>query len=78
MKRLLRRLYDGWCAFGRGLGVVNMTILLTLVYWLILPVFALVRFSDPLRTGRRRRGAASHWQPSAPPRSDLAGLYRPF
>lgn len=78
MSAFFKTLYRGWCRFGHALGVINTTIVLTIVYWLVLPLFALSRFSDPLAIRRSRGKNSSYWSPSATPKSSLEDLYRMF
>ncbi len=78
MRPLLRRLYAGWMAFGRFLGHVNLFIILTVLYVVVLPLFSLIRFRDPLGKSRRRLRSATLWTPMKPHPQDLELLYRPF
>ena len=54
----LRGFLDGWLAFAHLIGTVQMVVLLTVVYWVFIPLmyvpFGLM--SDPLRL-RRPRGS---------------------
>ena len=57
----LRRLLDGWLAFAHLIGTVQMVVLLTVVYWVFIPLvyvpYGLI--SDPLRL---RRPAGTGWR----------------
>ena len=61
IRTLLHRIVDGWLAFAHLLGTVQMVVLLTVVYWVFIPLmyvpFGLI--SDPLRL---RRSAGSWWR----------------
>jgi hypothetical protein len=59
MINLLKKIWAGWKKFAHALGRVQTMILLTIIYFVIIPVFSLLRFKDPLR---KRLGAASYWQ----------------
>ena len=75
MKRVLRRAWSGWLRFATVLGNVQMVILLTLVYWLLLAPIALPYrfFGDPLRL--RRAGAAT-WVERTPTADGLTAMRR--
>ena len=57
----LRGILKGWLAFAHLIGTVQMVILLTIVYWVFIPLvyvpFGLI--SDPLRL---RRPKGSRWR----------------
>lgn len=57
----LRRFVDGWLAFAQLIGTVQMVVLLTVVYWVFIPLmyvpFGLI--ADPLRL---RRSTGSGWR----------------
>ena len=61
MKRLLQSIWRGWKAFAHFLGRIQTTVVLTLLYLVLLPVFSLVRLRDPLR--RRLGEGDSYWEP---------------
>ena|GEM_PF-756554 len=55
-----RRTWDGWLGFAHLIGTVQMVVVLTIVYWVFIPLvylpFGLI--ADPLRL---RKSAGSHW-----------------
>ena len=57
----LRVILNGWLAFAHLIGAVQMVVLLTVVYWVFIPLmyipFGLI--ADPLRL---RRSEASGWR----------------
>ena len=57
----LRVILNGWLGFAHLIGAVQMVVLLTVVYWVFIPLmyipFGLI--SDPLRL---RRSQASGWR----------------
>ena len=57
----LRDILNGWLAFAHLLGTVQMVVLLTVVYWVFIPLmyvpFGLI--ADPLRL---RRSKGSSWR----------------
>lgn len=79
MKTFLRFLLRVWIAIGRVLGLVNLTVLLSAVYLLIVPFYALVMlFRDPLGMRAARRRGGTHWKPAGTPRADGDSLWRPY
>ncbi len=72
-----RRLYVGWMTAARPLGIVMFVVGLSLMFFLALPVFALIlRFNDPMR---RRLGAeTTYWEPVKPYAPTLERMARPF
>ena len=69
--------YVAWMSAVVPIGVAMSTVLLTLLFVLLLPVFSLiVRFGDPLR--RRLRGQHSYWEVYKPYEPTLERTKRPF
>jgi hypothetical protein len=60
---VLRAIWRGWMAFARVLGRVNTTLVLTIIYFLILPLFAPWRLKDPLRLrlSSGQDGGKTYW-----------------
>ncbi|MCC7293418.1 MAG: hypothetical protein IT449_15265 [Phycisphaerales bacterium] len=72
-----RRLYVGWMTASRPLGVAMFVLGLSLMFFLALPLFALiVRFNDPMR--RRLYAEATYWEPVKPCPPTLERMARPF
>jgi hypothetical protein len=69
-------LYVGWMTFASWIGAVMTPVILTILFIVFLPVFALIRFKDPLRLKLRRSG--SYWEPHRPHEPTLERCYRPF
>ncbi len=72
---VLRALYRAWMAFARALGRINTVLVLTLIYFLVLPVFSLLRFKDPLRL---RRGRPTRWLERPPVERSLERFTHPY
>jgi hypothetical protein len=49
----LRRVWRGWRAFARLVGRFNTLLVLSVIYFVVLPLFAIWRIKDPLRLSRR-------------------------
>jgi hypothetical protein len=50
-----------WKRFANRMGRIQTFILMTIIYFLIVPIFSLVRFSDPLKL-RLKKKSASYWE----------------
>jgi hypothetical protein len=71
-----RKLYVLWMTVTVPVGVVMSTLLLSVLYFLFLPVFSLiVRRHDPLR---KRMGGASYWEDHKTHEPTLDRMRRPF
>jgi hypothetical protein len=70
----LRPLWRAWMALARFLGKCNMLLVLTLIYWLVLPFFALYRLADPLAL--RPRPGRTFWRERPPREPTLEHYFR--
>ncbi len=69
--------YVGWMTVAAGMGMVMSTVLLTVLFVLLLPIFSLVvRAGDPLRKKLTPRG--SYWEDYKPHEASLDRMRRPF
>ena len=59
MRVFLKRLWQGWKKFAHKLGVAQTYVIITLFYWLIVPIFSLIRLQNPLRL--RQSSDRSFW-----------------
>jgi hypothetical protein len=59
MVNFLKKLWQGWKKIAHKLGVAQTYIIVTLFYWIIVPVFSLIRFKNPLRL--RQPADRSFW-----------------
>ncbi len=71
----LRSILDGWLAFAHLIGTVQMVVLLTVVYWVFIPLmyvpFGLI--ADPLRL---RRPKGSGWREREVPEDAMEYMTR--
>ena len=65
----LKKIWKGWKKFAHKLGVIQTYIIVTLFYWLIVPLFSLIRFQNPLHL--RQRGHGSYWLERKPAPNSL-------
>lgn len=74
-----RAFYAGWMRFAHALGIINTTVLLTLVYaFVVLPTRAIwwILRKDPLMV--RRSTSASMWRPREQDEPTLDERRHPF
>ena len=75
--RAAKPVYIVWMTFAATMGRVMFTVLLTVLFVLLLPVFSLiVRTGDPLRRKLQRGG--SYWEDYRPHETSLERMKRPF
>ena len=71
-----KHVYVGWMTAAMYLGIVMSTLMLSLLYFVLLPVFSLIRLKDPLRMKLKTGG--SYWEPHMPADTSLERMRRPF
>lgn len=71
-----RYIYVGWMSVAVAIGMVVTPVLFTVLYFLILPIFTLVRLTDPLhvKIGRQE----TYWEVPKPYEPTLERMRRPF
>jgi len=73
---MTRTVYIAWMTVTVPIGIAMSTVLLTVMFVLVLPVFAMiVRLGDPLR---RKLGGATYWEDYKPHEPTLERMRRPF
>jgi hypothetical protein len=71
-----KRLYVGWMTVMVPIGVAMSTVMLTLLFVALLPLFSIiVRLGDPLR---KKFGGASYWENYRHYEPTLERMRRPF
>lgn len=74
---LARPIYVGWMTVFVPVGIAMTTVLLTLLFFLFLPVFSLiVRLGDPLR--KKLKAEGSYWEDHRKHEPTLERMKRPF
>ena len=73
---LARAVYVGWMSVVVPVGMVMSTLLLTVLFVVVLPVFTLIRLKDPLRKRLKKDG--SYWEDSKPHEATIDRMMRPF
>lgn len=69
--------YIVWMTAAMGVGIVVSTIMLTLLFLFLLPVFSIVvRFGDPL--GKKLKAQGTYWEDHKPHELTLERMKRPF
>ena len=73
--RILKVLLRGWMAFGHAMGIAVTWVLINIVYFVVAPVFSLMRFSDPLKL---KMDSDSYWESRSKHCNTLDDLKHPF
>ena len=70
------KLYIGWMTAAMYMGTVMTTVILSILFVVLLPIFSLIRFKDPLRY--KLSGTDSYWEDHEPHPATLERTARPF
>jgi len=74
---IARPVYVGWMSVAVPIGIIMSTVLLTLTFVILLPVFSLiVYFGDPMR--RRLTRESTYWEDYKAYEPTLERMRRPF
>jgi hypothetical protein len=71
-----RLLYIVWMTGAMYLGMVMTTLMLSVLFFVLLPVFSLIRLKDPLRLKLKR--SDSYWEEPTPHEATIDRMRRPF
>ncbi|UCF32729.1 MAG: hypothetical protein JSV78_10385, partial [Phycisphaerales bacterium] len=71
-----RAVYVTWMSIVVPIGIFVSTIVMTLLFVVVLPVFSLIRFSDPLRKKLHKEG--TYWEEAKPYEPTIERMTRPF
>ena len=74
----LRPVYKPWMAMGMFLGGIMTVVLMTVLYFVVVPVFSLIRLKDPLRMRRTRSPDESFWEPHRNSEPTVERFSKPF
>ncbi len=69
--------YVGWMSIGMFLGGIMTVVLMTVLFVVLLPIFTLIRFKDPLRMKLKPPGE-SYWEDYREHEPTLERTARPF
>jgi len=72
-----RQIWEGWKKIAHKLGVIQTNILLTVLYFLIIPIFALIAGKKRLRL-KLDPAATSYWEDVKPLSNSIEDAGRPF
>ena len=74
---LARPIYVGWMTIFVPVGIAMSTVLLTVLFFVLLPLFSvIVRLGDPLR--KKLKAEGSYWEDSRKHEPTLERTMRPF
>ncbi len=71
-----RVLYIGWMTSAMYLGIVMTTLMLSALFFVLLPVFSLIRLKDPLRL--KLKPSDSYWEDPTPHEATIDRMRKPF
>ena len=74
---LARPVYVTWMSVASYIGIVMTFVLLSVLFFVLLPVFSLIRLKDPLRM-KLLRGQTSYWEDHEHHESTLERTIHPF
>ena len=74
--KFLRLLWRAWMTFARALGKANMLLVLTVLYFVVVPLFSLWRLKDPLAI--KLRGRKTQWTEREPVEESTERFARQF
>ncbi len=71
-----RPIYVAWMTLAMWMGMVMVPVFLTVLFFVLLPVFSLIRFKDPLRLKLKKTG--TYWEDHKPHEATIERMMRPF
>ncbi len=71
-----RPIYVVWMTAAMWMGAVMVPVFMSVLFFVLLPVFSLIRLKDPLRMKLKREG--TYWEPHTPHEATLERMRRPF
>ena len=74
---VLRALGRGFFSYGHVMGLFLTVLIMSLIYWLVLPFFTFLKLGDPLKC-RPNPGAASYWEDWKQNEQTVDRYSRPF
>lgn len=72
-----RRIWESWKKIAHKLGVFQTNLMLTVVYFLVLPIFVVLAGRKRLRL-KLDKGVPSYWEDAKPLSQTLEDAGRPF
>ena len=74
---VIGKAWQAWKRVARRIAAFQFLILLTLIYFLILPFFTLYRLKDPLKT-KLDEGADTYWEERPQEEATVERFSHPF
>ncbi len=71
-----KQVYVAWMTAAAAMGKVMLPVMLTILFFTVVPIFSLIRFSDPLR--RKLLAKGTYWERHKPHEPTLERMRRPF
>jgi len=76
--RILDPVYKPWMKGAMVLGAAMTVVLMSVIFIIVVPIFSLVRFKDPLRFRRTPDPGGSYWETHRNSDSTLDRFSKPF
>lgn len=76
--RALEPIYKPWMAGAMVMGVVMTAVLMSVLFIVVVPIFSLIRFTDPLRMRLSKDPSDSYWEPHRNSEPTIDRFSKPF
>ena len=73
--RFLKAVYAKWMALAHVMGIFGTFVFMSIIYFIFVPLFSLVRFSDPLKL-KWKKDDPSYWLDKTPIDTSIEGMKR--
>ncbi|MBN2134617.1 MAG: hypothetical protein JW737_02705 [Acidobacteria bacterium] len=74
LKKIFSPLWKGYLAFGHFMAPKITFLLVSIIYFIFVPIFSLIRFTDPLKMKLQEGG--SYWLEKKPIDTSINGMKR--
>ncbi len=71
--KFLKFLYAKWMDFAHFMGKIGTFVFMSVIYFIFVPLFSLVRFKDPLKL-KIDKNAESYWLDKEPLDTSIEGM----
>lgn len=76
--RALEPIYKPWMAAAMVMGVFMTAVLMSVMFIIVVPIFSLIRFKDPLRMRLSKDPSDSYWEPHRDSEPTIDRFSKPF
>jgi hypothetical protein len=75
--KTIKKIFRAWKNFAHKIAKAQTWLLMFIIYFLIVPLFNILRFRDPLKL-RLNKKAVSYWEPKKKLDTSLEGMKLPY